>query len=64
LRLLTLIDEFTQECLAIVVARQYGYRHSSGVTQLVKRLEAEAREDRNLGRTLAQLRSDLSNVKR
>jgi putative transposase len=48
----------------VELAREYGYRHSSGVTQLVKRLEAGACEDRNLGRTLAQLRSDLSNVKR
>jgi hypothetical protein len=48
----------------VELAREYGYRHSSGVTQLVKRLEAEAREDRALNRKLAQARSDLSNVKR
>jgi REP element-mobilizing transposase RayT len=48
----------------VEVAREYAYRHSSGVTQLVKRLETEAQEDRKLEEKLAGLRKDLSNVKR
>jgi hypothetical protein len=37
------------------MAREYGYRDMSGVTQLVKRLEKAATQDKLLARKLAQL---------
>jgi len=45
------------------VAREFGYRDCSGVTQLVKRLEQTAKNDRSLGVKLRKLSEDLSNVK-
>ncbi len=46
----------------IAVAREYGYRDGSGVTQVIKRLEATARLDESLSKKLNQLR-ELSRVK-
>jgi hypothetical protein len=37
------------------VARDYGYRDGSGVTQLIKRLETEAAQDPSLARKLDNL---------
>ncbi len=41
------------------VAREYGYRHQSGVTHAVKRVEARARADRDAASKLAGSSSDL-----
>ncbi len=46
----------------VAVAREYGYRDGSGVTQVIKRLEAAAQRDEPLGKKLARLR-ELSRVK-
>jgi REP element-mobilizing transposase RayT len=45
------------------VARELGYGHQSGVTQVVKRLETAARKDQRLSRKLSALRDSMSNVK-
>ena len=39
----------------VAVGREYGYADGSGVTQVVKRLEARAATDRAVGKKLAQL---------
>jgi hypothetical protein len=41
----------------IAVAREYGYRDGSGVTQVIKRLEAAAQADRELAKRLEHLAS-------
>ena len=40
------------------LAREYGYRDGSGVTQVVKRLEKAAVQDKVLARKLAQLSNE------
>jgi len=40
------------------LAREYGYRTGAGVTLLVRRLEASARQDRKLNTTLEKLRAN------
>jgi hypothetical protein len=46
----------------IEVAREYGYRDGSGITQVVKRLEARALNEKSIWRKLEELRK-LSIVK-
>jgi REP element-mobilizing transposase RayT len=41
----------------IAVAREYGYRDGSGITQVIKRLEAAARVDKELAKRLGHLAS-------
>ena len=48
----------------VALAREYGYGDGSGVTRVVKRLEATAEQNPKLRRTLERLRNDLSIVKR
>ena len=45
------------------VARENGYRDSSGVYRAIKRLEARAKEDDELAQQLSSLRSQLSEVR-
>lgn len=45
------------------VARDFGYRHQSGVTHAVKRVEELARKDRGLARKLDALNRRLSTFK-
>ena len=45
------------------VAGASGYRDASGVTQLVKRLEAAAQQNERLRKKLADLKTEMSNVK-
>jgi hypothetical protein len=46
------------------LAREYRYSDGSGVTRVVKRLEAAAARDQKLHRKLVRLQADLSIVKR
>ena len=45
------------------VAKENGYRDSSGVYRVVRRFEARAKEDEELARQLRSSRSQLSNVR-
>jgi len=45
------------------VAKEFGYRDSSGVTQVIKRLEQAMIGDRRLRRRIEGLRMEMSNVK-
>ena len=45
------------------VGREVGYRHQSGVTHAVKRVEARARKDEVLGEKLARWKKDISTFK-
>ena len=45
------------------VVREYGYRHQSGVTHAVKRVEEWARTDPELAGKLAALKTQLSTFK-
>jgi hypothetical protein len=45
------------------VAKLFGYRDGSGVHRVVQRMEARAKQDRQLGRQLQALVSCLSRVK-
>ena len=45
------------------VAKEYGYRDSSGAYRVAQRLEARAKQDRELEEQLTSLRNQLSNVR-
>ena len=46
----------------IDVARDFGYHNGSGVSQVIHRLEQQAKDDRKLQAKLQQLKANLSNV--